>query len=117
MAASFPDPQQPRGQEFEPQPEVAVGETWQASCRLRPYTAPDLFPAPAIRPELTVMRQQVIDLILDIISATDPQSEVRLRLLRHLAAHPGCPEQALLCHLVENSQRPSQHAVSRIEAK
>ncbi|WP_457973687.1 hypothetical protein [Arthrobacter sp. D1-17] len=63
------------------------------------------------------MRQQVIDLILDIISATDPQSEVRLRLLRHLAAHPGCPEQALLCHLFENSRRPLQHSASRIDAK
>lgn len=52
------------------------------------------------------MRQQVIDLILDIITATAPQSEVRLRLLRHLAAHPGRPEQALLCHLLENSRRP-----------
>ncbi len=106
MTASLPDPQQPRGQEFEPQPEVALGAARQAGCRLRSYTAPDPFPAPAVRPELTMMRQQVVDLILDIISATDPQSEVRLRLLRHLAAHPGCPEQALLCHLLENSRRP-----------
>ena len=58
------------------------------------------------REDQTVLRQQVIDLILDIISATDPQSEVRLRLLRHLAAHPGRPEQALLCHLFEKSRRP-----------
>ena len=58
------------------------------------------------REDQTVLRQQVIDLILDIISAADPQSEVRLRLLRHLAAHPGRPEQALLCHLFENSRRP-----------
>ncbi|GAA1255540.1 hypothetical protein GCM10009589_03380 [Arthrobacter pascens] len=58
------------------------------------------------RQDRTMLRQQVIDLILDIISATDPQSEVRLRLLRHLAAHPGSPEQALLCHLFENSRRP-----------
>jgi hypothetical protein len=58
------------------------------------------------RTNRTLMRQQVIDLILDIISATDPQSEIRQRLLRHLAAHPGCPEQALLCHLLENSGRP-----------
>jgi hypothetical protein len=57
-------------------------------------------------PDRTVMRQQVIDLILDIISATDPQSAVRLRLVRHLAAHPGCPERALLCHLLESSRHP-----------
>lgn len=54
--------------------------------------------------ERTVMRHQVVELILDILGATDQESEVRLRLLRHLAAHPGCPEQALLCHLRENAR-------------
>ena len=56
--------------------------------------------------ERTVMRHQVVELILDILGATDAESEVRLRLLRHLAAHPGCPEQALLCHLRENARLP-----------
>ena len=69
------------------------------------------------REDQTVLRQQVIDLILDIISATDPQSEVRLRLLRHLAAHPGRPEQALLCHLFENSRRPWSSAAFPSKAK
>ena len=72
----------------------------------QPSGGPALRDAFAGRPSLTAMRQQVIDLILDIISATNPQSEIRLRLLRHLAAHPGCPEQALLCHLLENSGQP-----------
>lgn len=117
MAASFPDAQQPRGEEFGPQPEVGLRERQQSGRRWRPCPVPDPVPASAIRPARTEMRQQVIDLILDIISATDPHSEVRLRLLRHLAAHPDCPEQALLCHLLENSRHPSQHAASRIEAK
>ncbi|WP_104140959.1 hypothetical protein [Arthrobacter sp. ZGTC131] len=56
--------------------------------------------------EKTVMRHQVAEVILDILGATGPESEVRLRLLRHLAAHPGCPEQALLCHLRENARLP-----------
>lgn len=117
MAASFPDPQQPRGQEPEPQQKVGLGEHQQTDRCWRPCPVPDPVPVPALGPERTVMREQVIDLILDILSATDPQSEVRRRLLRHLAAHPDCPEQALLCHLLENSRHPSQQAASRIEAK
>ncbi len=107
MGARFPDPQQHRGQEREPQSEAGLGEErQQTGRRRRPCPVPDTGAVPGARPERTVMRQQVIDLILDIISATDPQSEVRLRLLRHLAAHPDRPEQALLCHLLENARRP-----------
>jgi hypothetical protein len=94
MAANVPAPQ-----ENEPRAGSVFGE-------LQPTGGPALSDACPGRPNRTLMRQQVIDLILDIISATDPQSEVRQRLLRHLAAHPGCPEQALLCHLRENSGRP-----------
>ena len=54
----------------------------------------------------TVMRAQVIELILDILATTDLQSEARHRLLQHLALHPGSPEQALLCHLSENACLP-----------
>jgi hypothetical protein len=93
MAANLPAPQ-----EGEPRAGSVFGE-------LQLSDGPALDACPG-RPNRTLMRQQVIDLILDIISATDPQSEVRQRLLRHLAAHPGCPEQALLCHLLENSGRP-----------
>jgi hypothetical protein len=54
----------------------------------------------------TVMRAQVIELILDILATTEVQSEARRRLLQHLASHPGSPEQALLCHLSENACLP-----------
>ncbi|WP_395399152.1 hypothetical protein ACHMXB_13900 [Arthrobacter sp. UC242_113] len=54
----------------------------------------------------TVMRAQVIELILDILATTDVESEARQRLLQHLALHPGSPEQALLCHLSENACLP-----------
>ncbi|MFE4544393.1 hypothetical protein [Arthrobacter sp. NPDC056727] len=54
----------------------------------------------------TVMRAQVIELILDILATTDVRSEARHRLLQHLASHPGSPEQALLCHLSENACLP-----------
>jgi hypothetical protein len=54
----------------------------------------------------TVMRAQVIELILDILATTDVESEARHRLLQHLALHPGSPEQALLCHLSENACLP-----------
>lgn len=54
----------------------------------------------------TVMRAQVIELILDILATTDVKSEARHRLLQHLASHPGSPEQALLCHLSENACLP-----------
>ena len=70
------------------------------------FKSPSAFFASLGVTERTVMRHQVVELIIDILAATDPASEVRLRLLRHLAAHPGCPEQALLCHLRENAQLP-----------
>lgn len=67
------------------------------------FRSPSAFFASLGVTERTVMRHQVVGLILDILAATDPGSEVRQRLLRHLVAHPGCPEQALLCHLRENA--------------
>jgi hypothetical protein len=105
MAANVPAPQ-----EREPRAGSGVSE-------LQPSGGPVQSDACPGHPDRTLMRQQVIDLILDIISATDPQSEIRRRLLRHLSAHPGCPEQALLCHLLENSGRPMASAESTIEAK
>ena len=70
------------------------------------FKSPSAFFAALGVTEKTVMRHQVVELILDILAATGPESEIRLRLLRHLAAHPGCPEQALLCHLRENARLP-----------
>lgn len=70
------------------------------------FKSPSAFFASLGVTERTVMRHQVVELILDILAATAPGSEVRLRLVRHLVAHPGCPEQALLCHLRENALLP-----------
>jgi hypothetical protein len=64
----------------------------------------------------TVMRAQVIELILDILATTDVQSEARGRLLQHLASHPGSPEQALLCHLSENACLPPAAAAGNVAA-
>lgn len=67
----------------------------------------ELFCSDSLRSiDRTVMRAQVIELILDILATTDVKSEARHRLLQHLASHPGSPEQALLCHLSENACLP-----------
>jgi len=69
--------------------------------------AVELFCSDSLRSiDRSVMRAQVIELILDILATTDVQSESRRRLLQHLASHPGSPEQALLCHLSENACLP-----------
>jgi hypothetical protein len=107
MTANLPDPLARESQGSGPRHR-------QLEAPARPLTPRG---SPHGRRNRTVMRQQVIDLILDIISATDPQSAVRLRLVRHLAAHPGCPEQALLCHLLESSRHSWPPAASPIEAK
>lgn len=51
------------------------------------------------------LHQQVLDIIQNVLSTADPRSEVRRRLLRHLAEHPGHPEQALLDHLRDRNRR------------
>jgi hypothetical protein len=40
-------------------------------------------------------------LIGEILGDESLNSEVRLRLLRHISEHPGHPEQAMLAHLQE----------------
>jgi hypothetical protein len=50
------------------------------------------------------LHQQVLDIIQTVLSNTDPRSDVRRRLLRHLAENPGHPEQALLEHLRERNR-------------
>jgi hypothetical protein len=107
MTANLPDP-------VEREPQASGPRLLQLEAPARPR-AP--WGSPHGRQDRTEMRQQVIDLILDIISARDPQSPVRLRLVRHLAAHPGCPEQALLCHLLESSRHSWPTTPSAIEAK
>jgi hypothetical protein len=50
------------------------------------------------------LHQQVLDIIQSVLSTTDARSDVRRRLLRHLAENPGHPEQALLEHLRERNR-------------
>ena len=51
------------------------------------------------------LHQQVLDIIQSVLATADPRSEVRRRLLRHLAENPGHPEQALLDHLRDRNRR------------
>lgn len=51
------------------------------------------------------LHQQVLDIIQNVLTTADPRSDVRRRLLRHLAENPGHPEQALLDHLKERNKR------------
>jgi hypothetical protein len=51
------------------------------------------------------LHQQVLDIIQSVLSTADPRSDVRRRLLRHLAENPGHPEQALLDHLRDRNRR------------
>lgn len=53
------------------------------------------------------LHQQVLDIIQNVLTTADPRSDVRRRLLRHLAENPGHPEQALLDHLKERNKRNS----------
>lgn len=46
------------------------------------------------------LREQIIDIILDVLSESAPvRPEVRAGLLKRLAENPGNPEKALLDHL------------------
>ncbi|MDP9692966.1 UNVERIFIED_ORG: hypothetical protein J2X79_000503 [Arthrobacter globiformis] len=49
------------------------------------------------------MRRQVMDVIIDVLSAVATGPEVRVSLLRHLEEHPGNPEKALLAHLSDRN--------------
>lgn len=48
-----------------------------------------------------ILQRQLMRLIGEILGDESLNSEVRLRLLRHIAEHPGHPEQAMLAHLHE----------------
>jgi hypothetical protein len=45
------------------------------------------------------IRRQVMDVIIDVLSAVATGPDVRNSLLRHLEENPGNPERALLAHL------------------
>lgn len=51
--------------------------------------------------DLRLLRGQVIEIIDAILAETSPEeADVRERLRRHVANHPGRPEKALLKHLL-----------------
>jgi hypothetical protein len=47
----------------------------------------------------STLRRQVLDVIVDVLSATATCPDARINLLQHLADNPGNPEMALLAHL------------------
>ncbi|MDQ1057091.1 hypothetical protein QFZ23_000992 [Arthrobacter globiformis] len=49
------------------------------------------------------IRRQVMDVIIDVLSAVATGPDVRVNLLRHLEENPGNPEKALLAHLSDRS--------------
>ena len=51
------------------------------------------------RPDDSTLRRQVLDVIVDVLSATATCPDARVNLLQHLADNPGNPEMALLAHL------------------
>ncbi|MDQ1060213.1 hypothetical protein QFZ23_004114 [Arthrobacter globiformis] len=108
MDASVPTPAEPEGLKTAAEP---------GRCTQDAEDAFEVFCSDSLRSiDRTVMRAQVIELILDILATTDVQSEARHRLLQHLASHPGSPEQALLCHLTENACLPPAAGGSSLPA-
>ena len=108
MDASVPTPAEPEWLKMDAEP---------GRCTQEAPDALEVFCSDSLRSiDRTVMRAQVIELILDILATTDVHSEARHRLLRHLASHPGSPEQALLCHLSENACLPPATGSSNLEA-
>ena len=49
------------------------------------------------------IRRQVMDVIIDVLSAVATGPDVRTGLLRHLEENPGNPEKALLAHLSDRN--------------
>jgi hypothetical protein len=108
MNASVPTPTEPEWLKMAAEP---------GRCTQDAADALEVFCSDSLRSiDRTVMRAQVIELILDILATTDVQSEARHRLLQHLASHPGSPEQALLCHLSENACLPPATGSSNLAA-
>ncbi|MFC7848525.1 hypothetical protein ACFUTU_08635 [Arthrobacter sp. NPDC057388] len=56
---------------------------------------------PERSPHGGILQRQLMRLIGEILGDESLNSEVRLRLLRHISEHPGHPEQAMLAHLQE----------------
>jgi hypothetical protein len=47
----------------------------------------------------STLRSQVLDVIVDVLSATATCPDARVNLLQHLAENPGNPDMVLLAHL------------------
>jgi hypothetical protein len=61
--------------------------------------------------DLGPLRGQVTEIINAILAETGPEEvEVREKLRRHVANHPGRPEKALLKHLLNLSVQPDESA-------
>lgn len=56
---------------------------------------------PQRAPQGGILQRQLMRLIGEILGDENLNSDVRLRLLRHISEHPGHPEQAMLAHLHE----------------
>ena len=83
MDASVPTPSEPAWLK------TAAGP---GRCAQDAADALEVFCSDSLRSiDRTVMRAQVIELILDILATTDVQSEARRRLLQHLATISGVP--------------------------
>ena len=52
-------------------------------------------------PQGGILQRQLMRLIGEILGDEGLRSDLRLSLLRHVAEHPGHPEQAMLAHLHE----------------
>jgi hypothetical protein len=52
-------------------------------------------------PDDSILRRQVLDVIVHVLSATATDPDARVSLLQHLAGNPGSPEMALLAHLTD----------------
>lgn len=61
----------------------------------------------------STLRSQVLDVIVDVLSATATCPDARVSLLQHLAENPGNPEMALLAHL--HDRHEAEHAAGQLK--
>jgi hypothetical protein len=61
----------------------------------------------------STLRGQVLDVIVDVLSAAATCPDARINLLQHLAENPGNPEMALLAHL--NDRHEADDAASQLK--
>ena len=101
-----PDPYSPGDSHWQPpQPERRPASQPSGRSASIPAPAPAAGHTPQRGPQRApqggILQRQLMRLIGEILGDESLNSEVRLRLLRHVAEHPGHPEQAMLAHLHE----------------